>query len=56
MIDKGIWERGYAWNPCNCEGECDKPCDDGEYLGYESCKCRKRLVDKLVEECNKIFE
>ena len=23
----------------------------GEYLDYENCKCRKRLVDKLVEEC-----
>ena len=25
--------------------------DVGEYLEYENCKCRKRLVDKLVEEC-----
>ena len=25
--------------------------DIGEYLGYENCKCRKRLIDKLVEEC-----
>ena len=23
-----------------------------EYLDYENCKCRKRLVEKLVEECN----
>ena len=29
----------------------DKWCDFGEYLDYENCKCRKRLVDKLVEEC-----
>ena len=28
-----------------------KSCDVGEYLDYENCKCRKRLVDKLVEEC-----
>ena len=26
--------------------------DVGEYLDYASCKCRKRLIDKLVEECN----
>ena len=26
--------------------------DVGEYLHYENCKCRKRLVDKLVEECS----
>ena len=23
----------------------------GEYLDYENCKCRKKLFDKLVEEC-----
>ena len=28
-----------------------KSCDVGEYLDYENCKCRKRLVDKSVEEC-----
>ena len=26
--------------------------DVRECLGYENCKCRKRLVDKLVEECS----
>ena len=25
--------------------------DVGEYLDYENCKCRKKLVDKLVDEC-----
>ena len=38
------------------ECECDKACDVGEYLDYENCRCRKRLVDKLVEECNEIVE
>ena len=31
---------------------CDKACDVGEYLDYENCKCRKSLVDKLVDECD----
>ena len=53
MIDKGVCDRGYAWNSRNCECDCEKSCDAGEYLDYENCKCRKRLVDKLVEECNK---
>ena len=44
-------DKGYAWNPSNCEFESDKSCDVGEYLDSENCKCRKRLVDKLVEEC-----
>ena len=31
--------------------ECDKSCDVGEHLDYANCKCRKILVDKLIEEC-----
>ena len=27
-----------------------------EYLHYENCKCRKRLVDKLIEEYNENIE
>ena len=52
MIDKGICDKGFIWNPSNCECECDKSCDAGEYLDCENCKCRKNLVDKLVEECS----
>ena len=50
MIDKGICDKGFIWNWSNCVCECDKSCDVGEYLDYASCKCRKRLIDKLVEE------
>ena len=29
----------------------------GEYLDYKNCNCRKKIIDKLVEECSKnIFE
>ena len=51
MIDKGVYDKRFIWNPSNCECECDKSCDTGEYFDYENCKCRKKLVDKLVEEC-----
>ena len=44
--------KGFIWNPSNCECECDKLCDVGEYLDSKSCKCRKRLNNKLVEECS----
>ena len=50
LLDKGICDKGFIWNPSNCECECDKSCDAGEYLDYENCKCRKELVDKLIEE------
>ena len=35
--------KGFICNPSNCVGE---------YLDYANCKRRKRLIDKLVEECN----
>ena len=50
-LTKGVYHTGYIWNASNCKCECDKWCDVGEYLDYENCKCRKRLADKLVEEC-----
>ena len=50
LIDKWICDKGFIWNPSNCECECDKSCDVGEYLDYENWKCRKRLIDKPVEE------
>ena len=42
-------DKGFIWNPSNCECEYDKSCDVVEYLDYENCKCRKKLVDKLIE-------
>ena len=44
-------DKGFIWNPSNCECECDKACDVGEYLDYENCKCRKKLVAPLTEDC-----
>ena len=44
--------KGFIWNTGNCEGECDKSCDVGEYLANKNCKCRNKLVDKLVKECS----
>ena len=51
MIEKGIYDKGFIWNPSICDGECNKSYDVEEYIDYEKCKCRKRLTDKLVEEC-----
>ena len=52
LIDKVRFDNGFIWNPIIYECECDKLCDVGEYLDSENCKCRKRLSDKLVEECS----
>ena len=56
MIDKGVCDKGYIWNPSNCECECDKSCDVGEYLDYKNFRCRKKLADKLIEECAETVE
>ena len=45
-------DKGFIWNLSNCGCECDKSYDVGEYLDYENYKCRKKLIDKLVEECS----
>ena len=37
LIDKGVFDKESIWNPSNCECEC--------------CKCKKKLVDKLVKKC-----
>ena len=40
----------------NCECEFDKTCDIAEYLDYKNCKCRKKLVDKLIDEFTETLE
>ena len=55
LIDKGVCDKGYFFNPSNCECECDKSCNISEYLDYSKCKCRKKLIDPLVEECTEFI-
>ena len=31
LIDKGVCDKGSIWKPSNCECECDKLYDVGEY-------------------------
>ena len=56
LIDKGICHKGFIWDPSNCNYQCDKSCDVREYLHYENCKCRKRLIDKLIEGCSETID
>ena len=56
LIEKGICDNGFIWNPSYCECECNKHNDIGQYLDYKSCKYRKKLIDKLVEECSEIID
>ena len=49
-------DKGYIWNPSNCECECDKSSDIGEDLDYEISKRTKRLIEKLVDQCTETIE
>ena len=52
LIDKSTCDKRFFWNS---ECECDKSCDIGKYLDYKNCKCRKKLIDPLIEECTEII-
>ena len=51
LIDEGACDKGFIWNPSNCECECDNSWNVGEYVDYSDSKYRKKVVDELVEEC-----
>ena len=51
LIDKGVCDKGYIFNPSNCKCECDKSCNTSHYLDYLDCKCKKKIIDLIVEEC-----
>ena len=38
---KGICDKEFIWNTSNCNCECNKLCNVGDYLSHENCKCRK---------------
>ena len=49
-------DRGFIWNPSNCECECDESCGIGEYLNYKSCVCINTSIDQLAEECTNVID
>ena len=56
LVNRIACDKGFSWNPGNCECICDKSCGIGQYLDYKSCVCRNRLVDKLVEKCTNVTD
>ena len=56
LIDKGACNKGFIWNPGNCECECDESCNVGECLDYSDCKCKKKLANRLIDECIETIE
>ena len=56
LIDKITCDKGYIWNPSTCSCECDRYCETGQYLDYENCVCRKKIIDNLIEQCTSIAD
>ena len=54
LIDKLICDKGCMWNLSTCTCDCDKYCETGQYLDYDNCVCRKKLIHYLIEECTSI--
>ena len=55
LIDRKVCDKGFIWNPSNCECEC-KNLWFWWILNYENCKYRKKLVARLIEECTETVE
>ena len=34
LIDKRVRDKGFIFNPSNCQFECDKSCNMSQYLDY----------------------
>ena len=43
------------WNPSTCACECDMWCKPGQYLDYEICICKNKLIGKIISECTSII-
>ena len=41
LIYRGAFDKGFIWNPSNCECECYKSCDFSEYLDYKKKVSKK---------------
>ena len=49
-------DKGYMWNPSTCSFKCDRYCETGQYLDYNNCVCRKKIIDDLIEQCTSIVD
>ena len=48
-------DKGYTWNPSICECQCDMWCKPGQYLDYEKCVCKNKLIGEVIAECTSVI-
>ena len=56
LVSKLVFAKGYTWNPSACACECEKFSETGQYLDYENCVYRKKIIDDLIEQCTSIID
>ena len=54
LIDKRVCNKGFVFNPSNCKCGRDKSCNTSQYLDYSDCKCKKKIIDPIVENSIKL--
>ena len=54
LIDKGVCDKGFILIQV-IVNVIDKSCNISQYLDYSDCKCKKKLVDLLIENVLKIL-
>ena len=48
LIDKGVCDKGFIFNPSNRKCQCDKSFNTSQYLDYSDCKCKNKIIDHLL--------
>ena len=56
LVDKGVCDKGFIWNPSNCQCECDKTCDIGEYQINQIVSVEKKLLIHWLKNALKILK
>ena len=51
LDDWGSFEKDHMSNPSTCDCDCNKTCKIDKCLYIKNCSCKKRLIGKLVLEC-----
>ena len=48
--------RGYTWNQSICECQCDTWFKPSQYLDYQNCVCKNKLIGRVIaEECTSVI-
>ena len=48
-------DKRYTWNPSTCTCECDMWGKPGQYLDYEKCVCKNKLIGRVAAECTSVI-